>query len=76
MRLSGIGGALGILRRSRDCAFALQHHFGYYRVSTEKEDANCVAQRLAVENYLNGGGWKLIGESPRLRQARTTIARS
>lgn len=34
----------------------------YYRVSTEKQDAECAAQRLAVESYLNGGGWQLLGE--------------
>jgi DNA invertase Pin-like site-specific DNA recombinase len=34
----------------------------YYRVSTEKQDQECAAQRMAVEQYLNGGGWKLLGE--------------
>jgi DNA invertase Pin-like site-specific DNA recombinase len=34
----------------------------YYRVSTEKQDAECAAQRMAVEAYLNGGGWQLLGE--------------
>jgi DNA invertase Pin-like site-specific DNA recombinase len=34
----------------------------YYRVSTDKQDAECAAQRMAVEAYLNGGGWDLIGE--------------
>jgi DNA invertase Pin-like site-specific DNA recombinase len=34
----------------------------YYRVSTETQDTECAAQRLAVETYLNGGGWELLGE--------------
>jgi DNA invertase Pin-like site-specific DNA recombinase len=42
----------------------------YYRVSTEKQDADCAAQRLAVENYLNGGGWKLIGEFPEVETGK------
>jgi DNA invertase Pin-like site-specific DNA recombinase len=42
---------------------AMEGNFvAYYRVSTEKQDAECAAQRMAVENYLNGGGWKLLGE--------------
>jgi hypothetical protein len=31
----------------------------YYRVSTDKQ---CGAQGMAVEAYLNGGGWQLIDE--------------
>jgi DNA invertase Pin-like site-specific DNA recombinase len=37
----------------------------YYRVSTEHQGANgngMAAQRKAVEDYLNGGRWKLVGE--------------
>ena len=34
----------------------------YYRVSTEKQDVDCAAQRLAVETWLNGGRHELIGE--------------
>jgi DNA invertase Pin-like site-specific DNA recombinase len=34
----------------------------YYRVSTEKQDADCATQRQAVERYLNGGGWQLLDE--------------
>jgi DNA invertase Pin-like site-specific DNA recombinase len=34
----------------------------YYRVSTDKQDADCAAQRMAVESYLNGGSWNLIDE--------------
>jgi DNA invertase Pin-like site-specific DNA recombinase len=34
----------------------------YYRVSTEKQDAECTAQRLAVVNWLNGGEHELLGE--------------
>jgi DNA invertase Pin-like site-specific DNA recombinase len=40
----------------------------YYRVSTEKQDAECAAQRMAVETYLNGGGWKLLGEFTEVEQ--------
>jgi DNA invertase Pin-like site-specific DNA recombinase len=35
----------------------------YYRVSTGGQNVEMPAQRQAVENYLNGGGWKLIAES-------------
>jgi DNA invertase Pin-like site-specific DNA recombinase len=37
----------------------------FYRVSTDKQDKSGLgldAQRQGVENYLNGGNWKLIGE--------------
>jgi len=34
----------------------------YYRVSTGKQDIEMPAQRAAVEAFLNGGGWKIIGE--------------
>jgi DNA invertase Pin-like site-specific DNA recombinase len=37
----------------------------YYRVSTDHQGANgngMAAQRKAVEDYLNGGRWKLVGE--------------
>jgi DNA invertase Pin-like site-specific DNA recombinase len=42
----------------------------YYRVSTEHQDAECAAQRVAVETYLNGGGWKLIGEFPEVETGK------
>ena len=37
----------------------------YYRVSTDHQGVNgngMAAQRKAVEDYLNGGRWKLVGE--------------
>jgi DNA invertase Pin-like site-specific DNA recombinase len=34
----------------------------YYRVSTKRQSLGLDAQKAAVERYLNGGGWKLIGE--------------
>jgi hypothetical protein len=37
----------------------------YYRVSTDRQGMNgngMTAQRKAVEDYLNGGRWKLVGE--------------
>src|SRR5262249_31393353 len=37
----------------------------YYRVSTDHQGMNgngMAAQRKAVEDYLNGGCWKLVGE--------------
>jgi DNA invertase Pin-like site-specific DNA recombinase len=37
----------------------------YYRVSTEHQGANgngMAAQRKAVEDYLNGGNWKLVAD--------------
>jgi DNA invertase Pin-like site-specific DNA recombinase len=37
----------------------------YYRVSTDHQGVNgngMAAQRRAVEDYLNGGCWKLVGE--------------
>src|ERR1700758_2912094 len=37
----------------------------YYRVSTDRQGVNgngMAAQRKAVEDYLNGGQWKLVGE--------------
>ena len=37
----------------------------YYRVSTDHQGVNgngMAAQRKAVEDYLNGGRWKLVAE--------------
>jgi len=37
----------------------------YYRVSTEKQEQSGLgleAQKSAVEKYLNGGNWELVGE--------------
>jgi DNA invertase Pin-like site-specific DNA recombinase len=34
----------------------------YYRTSTKRQDLGIKAQKSAVATYLNGGGWKLIGE--------------
>jgi DNA invertase Pin-like site-specific DNA recombinase len=38
---------------------------GYLRVSTEKQGLSVLgieAQRKAIEDYLNGGGWELLAE--------------
>jgi DNA invertase Pin-like site-specific DNA recombinase len=40
-------------------------HYIYYRVSTDRQGMNgngMAAQRKAVEDYLNGGRWKLVSE--------------
>jgi Resolvase, N terminal domain len=40
-------------------------HVAYYRVSTPKQDRpglGLEAQRHAVEGYLNGGDWQIVGE--------------
>jgi DNA invertase Pin-like site-specific DNA recombinase len=51
----------------------------YYRVSTDRQGMNgngMAAQRKAVEDYLNGGRWKLVGEFTRSRAASAPIALS
>ena len=42
----------------------------HYRVSTERQDAECAAQRLAVDRYLRGGGWSLLGEFPQVETGK------
>jgi hypothetical protein len=70
-RFPDLSGARRITLSVDNRIFAMQHVFlgimdgcfvAYYRVSTEKQDQECAAQRMAVEQYLNGGGWKLLGE--------------
>ena len=44
---------------------ATGNFIAYYRVSTERQGASGLgleAQREAVETYLNGGSWELVGE--------------
>jgi DNA invertase Pin-like site-specific DNA recombinase len=45
----------------------------YYRVSTSRQGKSGLgieAQRAAVENYLNGGSWKIIGEFTEVESGR------
>jgi DNA invertase Pin-like site-specific DNA recombinase len=45
----------------------------YYRVSTSRQGKSGLgieAQRVAVENYLNGGSWKIIGEFTEVESGR------
>ncbi|SEE37234.1 Site-specific DNA recombinase [Rhizobiales bacterium GAS191] len=47
----------------------------YYRVSTAKQGASKLgleAQRATVENYLNGGKWKLIAEFTEVESGRNS----
>jgi DNA invertase Pin-like site-specific DNA recombinase len=40
-------------------------YVAYYRVSTDKQKRSGLgleAQKEAVQSYLNGGSWKLVGE--------------
>jgi len=46
----------------------------YYRVSTGKQDIEMPAQRAAVEAFLNGGGWKIIGEEVEVETGTKTDA--
>jgi hypothetical protein len=51
----------------------------YYRVSTDgqgKSGLGLEAQGKAVNDYLNGGSWNLVGNSPRLSQGATPTGRS
>jgi DNA invertase Pin-like site-specific DNA recombinase len=41
----------------------------YLRVSTGKQGLGIEAQRATVENYLNGGNWRVSAESPLDRRA-------
>jgi DNA invertase Pin-like site-specific DNA recombinase len=52
----------------------------YYRVSTERQGKSGLgldAQRAAVLDYLNGGGWKLLGEFTEVEtgKGRNALAR-
>src|SRR6476469_7481339 len=52
----------------------------YYRVSTERQSKSGLgldAQRTAVLDYLNGGGWKLLGEFTEVEtgKGRNALAR-
>jgi hypothetical protein len=49
------------IRSTREERTVEGNFVAYYRVSTEKQDADCAAQRRAVETYLNGGGWESPG---------------
>jgi DNA invertase Pin-like site-specific DNA recombinase len=45
----------------------------YYRVSTDKQGRSGLgleAQRKAVADYLNGGGWRLVGEFKEVESGR------
>jgi DNA invertase Pin-like site-specific DNA recombinase len=45
----------------------------YYRVSTDKQGMNGLgmeAQKQAVQNYLNGGNWKLLAEFAEVESGR------
>ena len=49
----------------------------YYRVSTDHQGVNgngMAAQRKAVEDYLNGGRWKLVGEFTEVESCRGAFA--
>src|SRR3954466_7603950 len=45
----------------------------YYRVSTERQGKSGLgldAQRKAVEDFLNGGNWRLVGEFPEIESGK------
>jgi DNA invertase Pin-like site-specific DNA recombinase len=47
----------------------------YYRVSTDKQGQSGLgleAQRQAVENYLNGGNWRLAGEFTEIESGKNS----
>ena len=49
----------------------------YYRVSTDRQGMNgngMAAQRKAVEDYLNGGRWKLVGEFTEVESGKRAVA--
>jgi Resolvase, N terminal domain len=51
----------------------------YYRVSTDRQGMNgngMAAQRKAVEDYLNGGRWKLVGEFTEGESGKRALART
>ena len=55
-------------------------YIAYYRVSTERQGKSGLsldAQRSAVLDYLNGGGWKLLGEFTEVEtgKGRNALAR-
>ena len=57
-------------------------HVAYYRVSTARQGRSGLgleAQKKAVAEYLNGGGWKIVGEFTEVergkRADRQTIRR-
>src|SRR5215472_8539959 len=55
-------------------------YIAYYRVSTERQGKSGLgldAQRTAVIDYLNGGGWKLLGEFTEVEtgKGRNALAR-
>ena len=58
----------GVALRSRSAlkpSNRLGKFIAYYRVSTDRQGVNgngMAAQRKAVEDYLNGGRWKLVAE--------------